>query len=220
MPRRTAMNRWLVIVLGLAAFLLLANWEPAGALTAASAPQEPKAAAHGEEGKVEIFQPAIELGIWTLAVFLVLMAILWLYAWGPLKEGLHKREQGILSAINEAKKAREEAQSLRAEWQKQLDSANDKVRGILDEARRDAQHATEEMVSKARTEIQSERDRLRREIDTARDQAIQELWKQTANLATMISSKAIRRQLTPDDHRRLVDEALVEIGRTPNGSRQ
>jgi F-type H+-transporting ATPase subunit b len=134
-------------------------------------------------------------------------------AWKPLREGLQKREHGIQAAIDEAKRAREEAQRLREQWQREMDAANDKVRDILDLARRDAQHTTEEMVGKARGEIQAERDRLRREIETARDQAIQDLWNHTANLAALVSAKAIRRQLTPDDHRRLVEEALAELGK-------
>jgi F-type H+-transporting ATPase subunit b len=183
------------------------------------------APSHTSEGseKVDIFQrtdlgPAVDLGIWTLAVFLILFGLLWLMAWKPLREGLQKREHAIQAAIDEAKRAREEAQRLREQWQQEMDAANDKVRDILDLARRDAQHTTEEMVGKARSEIQAERDRLRREIETARDQAIQELWNHTANLAALVSAKAIRRQLTPDDHRRLVEEALAELGKA-NGPR-
>jgi len=37
------------------------------------------------------------------------------------------------------------------------------------------------------------------------------LWKRTADLATVVSAKAIRRQLSADDHKRLVDEALKEL---------
>jgi hypothetical protein len=40
---------------------------------------------------------------------------------------------------------------------------------------------------------------------------VQEIWQQAANLATLISGRAIGRTLTPDDNRRLVDEALAEI---------
>jgi len=204
---------WLIFY----ALLALAVFE--GQALVSRAGEEPahasKAAAHSSEGaeKVDIFRPAVELSIWTIAVFLILFGLLWLMAWKPLREGLLKREHGIQAAIDEAKRAREEAQRLREQWQQEMDAANDKVRDILDLARRDAQHTTEEMVGKARGEIQAERDRLRREIETARDQAIQELWNHTANLAALVSAKAIRRQLTPDDHRRLVEEALAELGK-------
>lgn len=162
-----------------------------------------------------------DLAIWSIAVFLLLFFVLSKFAWGPMLEGLHKREHNILSALDDAQKARAEAQTLREQLQVEMNKASEKVREMLDEARRDAQLATESMIDKARAEIQSERDRLRKEIQTATDQAIQELWKQTAQLATLVSSKVIRRQLSVEDHRHLVDEALTELGeRGPEWKRQ
>ena len=45
----------------------------------------------------------------------------------------------------------------------------------------------------------------------AKEQALQQLWDRSAELATLVSSKALRRHLTVDDHRGLVDEALAEL---------
>jgi F-type H+-transporting ATPase subunit b len=67
------------------------------------------------------------------------------------------------------------------------------------------------MRAKAAADIQAERQRLRHEVEMAKDQAIKEIWEQAANLATMISAKAIGRSLTDDDHRRLLDEAMGEM---------
>lgn len=164
-----------------------------------------------EEAKADLFGRALDLGIWTVVVFLLLFIILRKYAWGPILGGLQKREDNIHEALEQAQKAQRDAESLRAQHQQAMDRAQDEVRKILDQARHDAQHSTEEMITKARTEIQSERDRLRREIDIARDQALQQLWDRTAQLATLISSKVIRRELNASDHRRLVDEALGEF---------
>jgi F-type H+-transporting ATPase subunit b len=100
---------------------------------------------------------------------------------------------------------------MRAELQKEMAGAEDRVREVMDEARRDAQRLKDDMVAQARTEIQTERERLQREIAMARDQALQEIWTQAAQLATLISAKAIRRQLNVEDHRRLVDEAITEL---------
>jgi F-type H+-transporting ATPase subunit b len=172
------------------------------------------------EGKVAELQqekvPGIldiswDLALWTSVVFILLFVILNKVAWKPMQQGLHRREQNIREALEEAQKARTEAQQLREELQKEMDGVQEKVRGIMENARRDAQRATEEMVTNARADIQAERERLRREIDLARDQALQELWNQTAQLATLISAKAIRRQLNADDHRRLTDEAIAEL---------
>jgi len=167
--------------------------------------------AEQDSGKSSIFYFRPDLAVWSIVVFLALFLILKKYAWGPILQGLQKREQNIRGALDEAQRAREEAQQLHDRLQQQLDHAGEKVREIMDNARKDGQRLTEEMVAKARGEIQTERDRLRREIETAKDQALQELWNQTAQLATLISAKTIRRQLTEADHRHLVDEALSEL---------
>jgi len=101
-----------------------------------------------------------------------------------------------------------------------MNRAQEKVREVLDEARRDAQNLRDEMVAKAKSEIQTERERLRHEIEMARDQALQQLWNQTAQLATLISAKAIRRELNVEDHRRLVDEAIAELQEAGNERRR
>ena len=173
--------------------------------------QEGKVMQIAQEKDVNPLELKWDLGLWTLVVFALLYFFLKKLVWAPMLSGLQKREDNIHSAVQDAQKARDEAQRLRDQLQREVDNAQEKVRDILDEGRKHAQQTTDEMVAKARSEIQTERDRLRREIEMARDQALQELWKRTADLATMVSAKAIRRQLTPEDHRRLVDEALTEL---------
>ena len=178
------------------------------------------AAAHTEGGeaggKPGIFGWALDLAIWTIVVFLILLWVLSRYAWKPMLEGLQRREDSIRSALDEAQRAREEAKTLQARFEAEMNRAQEKVREVMDEARRDAQGLRDEMVAKAKSEIQTERDRLRHEIEMARDQALAQLWNQTAQLATLISAKAIGRQLDVEDHRQLVDEAIAEIRQAGN----
>ena len=166
---------------------------------------------YAAEENGNLLAPRFDLVLWSLVVFVLLLIVLGKFAWGPMLHGLQRREQNIRSAIEEAQKTREEAQKLRVQFEQQLAKAHENVRDILDEGRRAAQQLTEEMTSKARADIQAEQERRRREIEMAKDQALQELWNQSAQLATLISAKAIRRQLNEEDHRRLVDEALAEL---------
>jgi len=174
----------------------------------------------GEAQEPDLLSPRFDLTIWTIVVFGLLLVVMRYVklpgapapAFVMMMEGLKKREHNIHSAIQEAQKAREEAQQLRDQMQGEIDRAHEKVREILDEGRKATQATVDEMVTKARTEIGAERDRLRREIELARDQALQQLWAQTAQVAALVSSKALRRQMTIDDHRRLVDEAVAELG--------
>ena len=132
-------------------------------------------------------------------------------AWGPMLEGLHKREETIQGALTDAQKARDEAKGVRDEVKRRLDQIGEEIRNLMDDARRKAESLTADMTAKARQEIQADRDRLLREIGLEKDKALKELLDQTAHLATLVSAKTIRRQLSPEDHRRLIDEALVEL---------
>ena len=155
---------------------------------------------------------AADLGVWAIVVFVLLLLILRSVAWGPMIEGLKKREETIRSSVEEAKKARAETERITAEFKAKMDQAYAEIPRMMEEARRDADVLKEEMRAQAAKDIQTERARLRREIETARDQALQELWTQAAQLATLISAKAIGRSLNADDHRRLLDEAIAELG--------
>ena len=198
-----------------------------GARTAtAQAPHEPAAPAVGEKAAVHDghgAQPkkgqdrfrdvALDLTVWTIVVFLLLLFVLGKYAWGPMLRGLEAREHSIHSAVDEAHKAREETARLRDEVQQERHKAADEARATIEQARREAQKQGDELRAKATSEIQSERDRLRRDLELARDAALQALWSETAKLATLVSGKAIGRQLNVDDHRKLVDEAIAELRR-------
>src|SRR5947209_4815132 len=63
-----------------------------------------------------VFGWALDLGIWTLVVFLLLLFILTKYAWGPMLEALRQREETIRGAVEEAKLARAETDRVRAEF--------------------------------------------------------------------------------------------------------
>jgi F-type H+-transporting ATPase subunit b len=172
-----------------------------------------------DHGKDEgIFGWAVDLGIWSLVVFLLLYFILSKYAWRPMLEALHKREQTIRGAVEEAKLARAETERVRNEFKAEMEKAYAEIPRMMDEARRDAQHLQEELRVRAQSEIQTERARLRREIETARDQALKELQDFAADLATRISTKVLKRVISQDDHRRLVDEALGEMRQVGKGA--
>jgi F-type H+-transporting ATPase subunit b len=178
-----------------------------------------------KQEEVNLLAPRFDLTIWTIVVFVLLLVVMSYVklpgssapAFVMMMQGLKKREHNIQSAIADAQKAREDAQQLREQMQKEVDKTQDKVREILDEARKNAQVTVDDMMNKARNEITAERDRLRREIDFARDQALQQLWTQTAQIAALVSSKAIRRQMTAADHRNLVDEAIAELRQAGEG---
>jgi F-type H+-transporting ATPase subunit b len=159
----------------------------------------------------EIIPKKFDLGIWSIVVFLVLLGVLTKFAWKPMIEGLHKREENIRGALEQAERTRQEAMELQSRLDAKMKVAGTDIAHLMDEARREALGLKDKFLVDAKAEIQQERDRLRREIETAKDQALAEIWQQSVALAAMISTKVVRRSMTEQDHRRLLDESLAEL---------
>ncbi len=97
-----------------------------------------------------------DLAIWTAVVFVVLLAVLWKFAWKPIAEGLDKREKQMADQIAEAERNNRDARQLLADYQQKLAASQGEVRGILDQARREAEQLGREMLEKARDEGRAE----------------------------------------------------------------
>lgn len=152
-----------------------------------------------------------DLAIYTFLVFLVLLAILTKFAWKPINEALEAREHRIAEHIAAAERQNAEAKAMLDEYGKKLAAAQDQVRAILDEARKDAEHAHQELLAKARVDAQSEMDRAKREIDTAKGQALKELAEKSTDLAIGLAGRIVGKELQTVDHARLVQEAIAGL---------
>ena len=155
----------------------------------------------------------VTMGV-TLVVFLLLLAILYVAAWGPIKKGLALREETIFAARDDAFKVKKEAEELRAKLNAEFAAAQDKIRAMMDEARKDADALKAAEKAVGAKEGQHEREQAKREIEIAKDQALQEIQQTAVQLAALMSSKAIKRTVNEDDHRRLVAESIDELKKT------
>ena len=155
-----------------------------------------------------------DLAIWTLIVFVAMLAILSQVAWGPIMDGLKAREDGIVSKLEAAEKANEEAKALVAEHQAQLAGAADQVRELLEEARRDADTTMAQAKADAKAEFDAERQRATRDIEQASDAAVRQLAEKTAGLAIDLAGRVVKHELTPQRQDEIVREALGRFANT------
>ena len=90
----------------------------------------------------EFAAPSIDpdLAIATFVIFVVLLLVLRKFAWGPILDGLAKRESGMANDIEAAAARRKEAEKTLEEYQTQLERAAGEVRALLDDAKKEAPH--------------------------------------------------------------------------------
>lgn len=169
------------------------------------------AADHGGGGhsNVDPLSIDIDLAFCTLIVFVLLLVVLRKFAWGPIAKGLDERERTIAEHIAFAEASQEEGRRLLAQYESKLQGAQDEVRAIMEEARRLADQAHQEMMDKARSEATAEIERARHEIATAKDQALIELAQSSANHAVELAGKILGKTLNAGEHRQLIESSLA-----------
>jgi F-type H+-transporting ATPase subunit b len=157
-----------------------------------------------------------DLAVWSFAVFLGLFALLSKFAWKPIMEGLEKREQGIADMIAATQAANEDAKRMLASYERRLAEATDEVRGMLDEARRDADTTRQAIVAEARKAADEEKSRARHEIGLAKDDALAQIADRAGDLAVEVAGRFLKEKLGRDDQTRLVRESVASLGTNPS----
>ncbi len=156
--------------------------------------------------------PAIGTVFWTTLIFLLLLLILWKYAWGPITKAIKAREDMIHNALDSAEKAREEMKVLQADNELILRKAREERDKIL----RDARAAYERLMTEAKEKSQSESDamvrRAKEQIEREKNTAIAEAKREVARLAIEVASRVVSETLKSDaEQQKLIEKYLHEI---------
>jgi F-type H+-transporting ATPase subunit b len=149
--------------------------------------------------------------VWTIILFLALLAILRAAAWKPIQSVLVEREKFIADSLQQAKLEREKAEKLRRDYEAQLNAARQEASAIVAEGRRDGEVVKRSIEEEARKEADGMIQRARREIQIATESAVMELYGLAGRLATSVASRIIRKELNAQEQRRLVEEAIHEF---------
>jgi F-type H+-transporting ATPase subunit b len=167
------------------------------------------AAESGEDAN--IFAGDLGNMIWTVVIFVLVLVVLGKFAWGPILEGLQTRENFIRDSLAEAKADRDAAEARLKEYEAKLAAARAEATALVEEGRRDADVVRQSIEASAREEAGKIVARARREIDLAKEGAVEEIYGLAGKMAVEMASQVIRKELSLEDHARLIDEAARKI---------
>ncbi len=167
--------------------------------------------AHEEVGAIPNVKQGLATGITAVIVFFIVLAVLQVKVWPIITKGLDERAAKIRDEIAAAEEARKQAAEALESYQQSLAQARAEAQAMLEETK--AQQATlaAELKAKADKELAEMRDKARRDIETARRAALNDIYAQSATLATQIASKILAREVSTEDNQRLVDESLAQL---------
>jgi len=176
----------------------------------------PALAAEGAgEAPPSLFAGDLGNSIWTILIFVLVLVILGKFAWGPILSTLQTRESFIHEALAKAKADRDAAEARLREYEERLATARAEATAIVEEGRRDAEAVKRKIEEEAKHASDQAIERAKREIHMATDAATKDLYRLSAKLATDLAARVIGRELTPQDHDRLIAEAIDGIASGP-----
>jgi F-type H+-transporting ATPase subunit b len=152
------------------------------------------------------------LMLWTVFIFLLLLAILKKFAWPAILGAVEAREQALERQLAEAARDRELAAALLAEHQKLVAEAKTQAHAVIVEARNVAEKERSLAIEKTKQEQEELLARARREIAAERDIAVAELRREAVDLSLAAASKLIEKRLDGETDRKLVQEFLSSLG--------
>ena len=151
------------------------------------------------------------LMIWTIVTFVILLIVLRAVAWKPLLGMLAERERRIQESLDQAERAREEAQAAVEENRQAMAKARADAQETVTRGREAAERLAQEVRQRAEVQAEQMIEQASRTIQQEKDRAISELRKQVADLAIRAAGKVLDENLDDARNRKMVDEFIDRI---------
>lgn len=148
----------------------------------------------------------------TLFMFILLLLLVKKFAWGPLMNMMDERANKIAADIDVAEKNRKESEELLAQQKAELKTASVEAQSIVEDARKRAEAQGAEIVAAARQDIERMKESAELEIKTEKERAVAALREEFVSISVQAASKVLQKEISEDDNRALIEEAVVKAG--------
>lgn len=144
---------------------------------------------------MDLLTPSIGNIFWTAVVFLLLVVLLKAFAWKPILNAVKEREDNIQDALNQAKLAKKEMETLKADNERIMREAKIERDAMLKEAR----EIKDRIVAEAKDAAKSEGDKLieaaRQTINEEKNAAMADIKSQIGILSVNIAESILKQKL-------------------------
>lgn len=161
-------------------------------------------------------QDLVGINFWT---FLAMICNLFIQAYlvkrfllKPVNEILEKRRLMADQEIRSAEKAKSEAQAIKSEYEQNMLEAKNKASEILVTAQKTAAIQSEEILREASSQAAAIKAKAESDIAQEKRKAVNELKNEIGGMAMQIAGKVIEREICEEDHAKLIDEFIANVG--------
>lgn len=142
----------------------------------------------------------------------MLLAALYYLLYKPVRKFLRAREEKIAGQLDNAQAREQQALDLLGQRKKQLDNAASEVADLIRVGESRGKARADELVALAQQEARRIEEKAKADATSMQVNAQEELYERAANLSVDIAQMVLEREVTPEDHRRLLREFLEKAG--------
>ena len=130
----------------------------------------------------------------------------------PINQMLEKRKAMADAEIQDAVKAKDDAHAMKAEYEQNMQDAKTKANEILTAAQKTAAIQSEEMLKEASAQAAAMKAKAENDIAQEKRKAVNEIKGEIGGMAMEIAGKVIEREISEEDHEKLIDEFISNVG--------
>ena len=156
--------------------------------------------------------PAKNEIIWGALSFVALLIALWKFGIPAATSMMDARTQRISADLDSAERARAEAETILADYQRQLADSRNEATRIIDEARQQADQVRRDLTARAETEAAELRQRNADQLSGERDRVLGEVQAQVGTLAIELAEKVVGANLDREASLRLIEDYINSVG--------
>ena len=165
---------------------------------------------------LEKFEAFVGVNPWTMLFAWLNLLILYLFlkklAFTPLMSMITSRQKEIDDMYSDAEGSKADAARMKEEYEEKISHATEESEEILKNALRRAQLKEEEILREADEKAARTLERAEAEIELEKKRAINEVKNEVSELAIGIASAVIERDVKADEHARLIDDFISNMG--------
>ncbi len=160
--------------------------------------------------------PFVTIDVWTIIFtwgnLLILFLLMKKFLFKPVRKMMLDRENEVKTMYDSAERSMSDAEDLKTEYESRLSSAKTEAEDIVKSATRSAALKSEEIIADAHTRAQEIIERADKQIEAERRNAENQLKNEVSDIALLVASKVIERELDEEKHRELIDGFIAEMG--------
>ncbi len=150
--------------------------------------------------------------VMTMINFLIFFFIFKKYFYEKVDKVIRDRNDKIKNELEYAKAEKEDAEELHKKNKELARATKNEGKIILEEYKEKAERISHDIISDARIESQNIVERGNRELEVEKEKLEGEMQEKVIDMAILLSSKVLQNKLEEEEHRKLIDEFISEVG--------